>query len=198
LLFGPVRGPCKLEPTAIPNPTTDLSVVVEINAWRDRDGSPGTNCGPSFMGNPPIRWTLSDRITFSGVKRRKAIDGGEYDASAMAIVRNGMPWITYYWGYRLGLVASESNWLDSSVGATQALAGWPSFPNARDNFELASVPPPWIEGEVIEYVNFLDFPSARGEALNHAAMCRSVASTAASLLVPIRIFLLPVKVSARR
>jgi hypothetical protein len=169
LLFGPVRGPCKLEPTVIPNPTTELSTINEINAWRDRDGAPGTNCGPSFMGPPPIRWTLSDRITFSSTKRRNAIDGSEYDASAMTILRSGLPWITYHWGYRLGLVASESNWSDANLSKVPELSGWTSFPNSRDNFELVALPPPWVEGEVVEYVNFDDFQGSPGGHYFYAA-----------------------------
>jgi hypothetical protein len=100
------------------------------------------------------KWTFEDRFQFQAPVRRKASDGSEYDASPMLVTRAGFPWITYYFGYRLGLVASESNWSDTNLGKAAELADWPSYPSALDNFELAKLPPPVVEGEVVEYVNY--------------------------------------------
>ncbi len=108
-------------------------------------------CPTDFLGGQPGRWMTTDRVTFLAAIRRTAIDGSEYDASPMVLERGGVPWMTYYAGYRLGFVAGESNWVESNAAKLPELAGWPSFPNARDNFELVNLPPPFVEGEVVEY-----------------------------------------------
>ena len=108
-------------------------------------------CPDTFLGGQPSRWMTTDRVTFFAPIRRTAIDGSEYDASPMVLERGGQPWMTYYAGYRLGFVAGESNWVPGNEAKLPELAGWPSFPNARDNFELVKLPPPFVEGEVVEY-----------------------------------------------
>ena len=161
LMFGPTAVPsCKLEPTVIPNPTMTDSTISEVNAWRD---SPDEGCGEHvFIGIGPVKWTVRDDVTFSAPTRRKALDGSEYEASAMKVLRGGEPWMTYFWGYRLGMVAGESNWSMSSLPNVPALSTWPKFPSNADNFELVALPPPLKEGEAIEYVNFQDFPRSPG------------------------------------
>jgi hypothetical protein len=109
------------------------------------------NCRTDFFGGEPSRWYTTDRVTYFAPIRRTAIDGSEYDASPMVLERGGQPWMTYYAGYRLGFVAGESNWVAGNEAKLPELAGWPSFPNARDNFELVKLPPPFVEGEVVEY-----------------------------------------------
>ena len=118
---------------------------------------------------PPSKWYFDERYVFQSPIRRKATDGSQYDASPMVITRNGVPWMTYYWGYRLRLVASASNWLDSNLARVPALSNWPTLPNARDNFELAKLPPPFVEGDVVEYVNKRDFPKQPGGQYFYAA-----------------------------
>jgi hypothetical protein len=108
-------------------------------------------CPTDFFSGQPARWYTSDRVTFLAPIRRTAIDGSEYDASPTVLERGGQPWMTYYAGYRLGFVAGESNWVAGNEAKLPELAGWPSFPNARDNFELVKLPPPFVEGEVVEY-----------------------------------------------
>lgn len=115
-------------------------------------------CPTDFFGGQPSRWMTTDRATFLAPIRRTAIDGSEYDASPMVLERSGVPWMTYYAGYRLGFVAGESNWVASNAAKLPELAGWPSFPNSRDNFELVKLPPPFVEGEVVEYFTNVDFP----------------------------------------
>jgi hypothetical protein len=109
------------------------------------------SCPTDFFGGQPGRWSTTDRVTFLAPIRRTAIDGSEYDASPTVLERGGQPWMTYYAGYRLGFVAGESNWVTGNEAKLPELAGWPSFPNARDNFELVKLPPPFVEGEVVEY-----------------------------------------------
>ena len=158
--------PCRADTTSIYRDTQFGDTKREVSGWRaftagamvwgvcyaqDIPVSGGT---PPPM--PPIRWTLEDKITFNAPVRRKALDGGEFDASPMVIERAGAPWITYYWGYKLGLVESQSDWNDAN--RSKMPADWPVFPTAEDNFKLTTLPPPWVEGEVTEYVNTADFP----------------------------------------
>ena len=88
--------------------------------------------------------------------RRTAIDGGKYDASPMVVRRNEAAWYTHFWGYRMGLVANESDF--NEADRVKFVSNWPFFPSPRNNFELATLPPPWIEDDVLEYVNKQDFP----------------------------------------
>ena len=123
--------------------------------------------GAYYMGldENPIRSqenglrATTELVTLAPV-RRTAIDGGQYDASPMQVRRNGAAWYTHFWGYRLGLVANESNFVDADRGKLPA--GWPIFPSSRNNFELATLPPPWVEDDVVEYVNRTDFPNQPG------------------------------------
>ena len=127
-------------------------------------------CPTDFLGGQPGRWSTTDRVTFLAPIRRTTIDGSEYDASPMVLERGGQPWMTYYAGYRLGFVAGESNWLASNAAKLPELAGWPSFPNARDNFELVKLPPPFVEGEVVEYfAHDKDVPGAIPGRFGYAA-----------------------------
>lgn len=59
--------------------------------------------------------------------------------------------MTYFAGYRLGIVDSASNWNDVNRTRSVALSTWPAFPNAREDFEMAKPPPPFVEDEFVEY-----------------------------------------------
>lgn len=169
-LYGRWQFPCRTDPLLVPLAVTASSVVLDQSEWR----GPGPEmCSESyFIGPPAVRWRFDDTVTFNGPLRRVAKDGSQYDASPMVIVRNGVPWLTYHWGYRLGLVASTANWDDANLARVPELATWPrapdpqlrvgGFPNARDDLELVSLPPPWVEDEAVEYVNREDFPAQPG------------------------------------
>ncbi len=162
-LFAPCRSNTA---TQLPVSVSTGLVRFETNQWRWSNDVQSAYCLPpaewgvsdSLLPVPvsPIRWTLEDKITFNAPVRRKALDGGEFDASPMVIERAGASWITYYWGYKLGLVESQSDWTDAN--RSKLPADWPVFPTAEDNFKLTTLPPPWVEGEVTEYVNTADFP----------------------------------------
>ncbi len=122
-----------------------------------------TDCTQTPTSEPQNLWAFLDRSTIKTPIRRKAIDGSEYDAVPVAFEREGLPWITYFMGYRMGVTASESNWQPGSETRSTTFLStfrapataptlWSSFPQAADNFELAKLPPPFVEGEVIEYV----------------------------------------------
>ena len=145
--------------TAIVRPR--VGAVFELQRLFQLPSSSG--CSPFGMSLTieTARWSAIDTITLKAPIRRKATDGSEYDASPMVQLRNGVPWMTYYFGYRMGLVGSQANWLDSNLPRVMpALTGWPAFPDGRDNFELAKLPAPYIEGEIVEYVNFQVSPGS--------------------------------------
>jgi hypothetical protein len=154
--YGSLGFPCRTDPLYVPLDVKGGDVVVDRSEWR----GPGPElCGYNyFVGPSGVNWTFTDVVTFGAPSRRTSVDGGEYDASAMVIVRNGAPWTTYFWGYRLGLVASANSWKSSSLPSVPELATWINFPTDNDNFELTTLPPPWVETDVVEYVNTLDFP----------------------------------------
>ncbi|MCZ2135527.1 MAG: hypothetical protein LC098_08885, partial [Burkholderiales bacterium] len=113
-------------------------------------------CGEYFRDSGPVALqtlVARDSITLSAPTRRKAIDGSQYDASRMTIVRNGVPWASYYWGYRLGLVASTVEYDGTRSDIPPEIAAWPAVPLKEDEFELTALPPPWVEDDVVEYVN---------------------------------------------
>ncbi len=121
-----------------------------------------------FATAPPPDFRVASEYSVGALKRRSALDGGQYDASPMEVKRNGVAWYTHFWGYRLGLVANESNFVDADRGKLPA--GWPIFPSSRNNFELATLPPPWVEDDVVEYVNRADFPAQPGGQYFYAVL----------------------------
>jgi hypothetical protein len=166
------KGACSGD-TNIPATVRAGSEIRKQNGWLAYEYGPDlggynvdilkdTGICRNFIGTPILTWTTSDVNKFGAPLRRKTIDGGAYDASPMTIERSGVPWITYYWGYRMGLVASESNWSDANLPKVPELANFPQLPNSRDNFEVESLPPPIVEDDVIEYVNKFDFPRQPG------------------------------------
>ena len=173
LLLGPdARSPCLADRTE--RLKIDLgTVTVGFDAnvtYRYADNIQlGNGCGDSFGGSNPTRWTMQDRFHFGTPVRRRAIDGGAFDASPMTVTREGVPWMTYYWGYRLGMVDGQSDWDEKNRGASPQFASWPAFPTPRENFALTTLPPPYVEGEVTEYRNSKDFPKQPGGQYFYAA-----------------------------
>jgi Repeat of unknown function (DUF5648) len=120
-----------------------------------------SGCYAPVFTTPPgwPRRLTRDETTISAPVRRTAIDGGQYDASPFVVTRNGLPWYTYYFGYHLGVAAVESNWSAANLAAAGDIDGFFRLPSAANNFNLASLPPPWVEDEVVEYVNRANFPA---------------------------------------
>jgi hypothetical protein len=109
-----------------------------------------------------IQWRFpltTDELSFGMPVRRTALDGGQYDASPMVHKRNGLPWMTWHFGYHLGLTSIQSDWDNANLDRADGLAGVFVLPSPRHNFELTSLPPPWVEDDVVEYVNRADFPA---------------------------------------
>ena len=134
-------------------------------------GSYGDGLGLS----PPGRFVRSEYTVRSPV-RRKAIDGSQYDASPMEVKRNGAPWYNHFWGYRLGLVANVSTFDDATGRALVPEWNPEGYPSPANNFELAFLPPPVIEDDVVEYVNKADFPTQPGGQFFYAVLASDKAA----------------------
>jgi hypothetical protein len=82
---------------------------------------------------------VSDRFELLAPMRRNAMDGAEYEAVPLRVDRSGVgELVTLYFGYRMGQVAGKTG---------------PSVPSSQaEDYELAALPPPFVEGEVVEYV----------------------------------------------
>ncbi len=150
-------------------PVAGTSTTQVSNNWFSdstngvRSGVVGQGLCETVLSPPsrPVRVT-KDELTHGAPIRRTAIDGGQYDASPMVLKRNGLPWYTHYFGYHLGLVANESNWSDANLTAAGDLVGFFTLPSPVNNFNLAALPPPWVEDDVVEYVNQANFPLQPG------------------------------------
>ena len=147
-------------------PTAGSSKTFSENRWLT-DGSRGRAATRYVVGEGVCDISLptadetrrtTDELSFGAPVRRTAIDGSQYDASPLKLTRNGLPWYTHYIGYHLGLVANESNWDNANLGKAGDLVGFFRLPSPVNNFELVALPPPWVEDDVVEYVNKQDFP----------------------------------------
>ena len=169
-------APCRPYSTylAIPTNVTANTTIIDNASWF----YPSAAACAQVSGYNPAHMTLDarDLVTFSEPKRRTALDGSQYDASAMVMVRNGVPWMTYHWGYRLGLVASKSDWNAANPLNPPELLNWPAVPSSKDEFELTALPPPWVEDDVVEYVNRNDFPKQPGGQFFYAVLASDKAA----------------------
>jgi len=172
--YGTRAFPCRTDPFLIPAVPTAGVVLTDASEWR----GPGPEyCGPNhFIGPPAVRWRFQDTVSFGDPVRRVAVDGGEYDAAPMVIRRNGVPWITYYWGYRLGLVGSRADWDPANLVRVPALGDWFNFPEAGEDFNLVRLPPPLPEDGVVEYVNRANFPVQPDGQFFYAALAADKAA----------------------
>ncbi len=123
----------------------------------------GLICGDQGLPPPTgARFTFADTFEFKAPVRRQTWDGGVFDASPMVQKRNGEAWLTMFWAYRLGLVESQIDWDAARLTTLGAFAGWPRYAGKDEEFVLTALPAPYIEDEVVEYVNRLDFPAQPG------------------------------------
>jgi Repeat of unknown function (DUF5648) len=147
----------------IPSPFAFGSSSSVSTVWVEANVS---SCGPiaPFPGEQQIYglWRFSDVFTFGAPVRRKAFDGSEYEASPMVQRRDGQPWLTLYWGYRLGLTESQFDWDASKVAAMPSFKDWPRFAPKTEEFVLTRLPSPIVEGTVTEYINMEGYPTAPG------------------------------------
>ena len=157
----PINRPV-LADTALPKP--DAVFPVHENWLRGRNNYPSDIVVGTYgdQGTPPAGRTVQSEYTVRSPIRRTAIDGSQYDASPMEVKRGGAPWYTHFWGYRLGLVANESTFNAATGRALVPEWNPDGYPSPASNFELAFLPPPVVEDDVVEYVNKPDFPKQPG------------------------------------
>ena len=153
---------------AIPNDVEPNTKIIDNATWFYPTAAACAQ-EPSYQSISE-RLNVIDEVTFTEPKRRTALDRSQYDASAMVMVRNGVPWMTYHWGYRLGLVASKSDWNAANSLNPPELLNWPAVPSSKDEFELTALPPPRVEDDVVEYVNKTDFPKQPGGQFFYAVL----------------------------
>lgn len=138
----------------------------------------GTSANPIPTCQDSARREVTDQLSFGAPIRRTTISGHEYEASPMVMQRNGVPWMTYYFAYRIGIAGGESNWVESNRSAFAA--DFPKFPSSAENFELTTLPPPIIEGEVVEFVNAKVSPASVGGHYFYASSAEDKAALDAS------------------
>jgi hypothetical protein len=147
-------------PIPIPTPLTTIgATTVRQTTWIEGGGG-CANVGTS----PEIRgtWEFQDTFKFNGPLRRQASDGSFYDAASVTQTRNGQPWLTLFWGYKLGLVESQFDWDAAALSALPEFKNWLRYAPKSEEIMLLKLPPPIVEGEVTEYVNTENFPNDPG------------------------------------
>lgn len=112
---------------------------------------------------------IAEELTFLAPVRRRALDGSEYEAAPMVQRLGGVGWMTYYFAYRMGLVAGHTDYDPSTRSRFPAAWLESAFPSAMFDFELQRLPPPFVEGEVVEYVNLTVSPESTGGHYFYAA-----------------------------
>ena len=155
--WGPSGGPCESSVVLPAKMYAGLSKTYEREVKSELLPE-GALCfeARSFSGGIKV----TDTVTFAGPIRRSTLDGFEYEAASMRVQRNGVPWATYYFGYRMGSTAGSSNW--DNTNRSLFAADFPKFPSSSEDYELVTLPPPFVEGEVIEYVNPKVSPGSSG------------------------------------
>ncbi len=129
---------------SVPKPilTFDLLPIVTLPRGTPRPGFPSLRLEriqPGLVVSVPSYEPAGvDRYTFGAPVVRAALDGSLYEAVAVTITRNGTPYTTLHFGYRMGLVAA------------QTAASVP--PPEREDYDLERLPAPPVEGRVTEYV----------------------------------------------
>lgn len=177
-LYGSLGGPCikNIWYTAPTKIFAGLSASFTTTVLGLPLINPADRCRGSLLN--PGQWPVNDRLAFGAPIRRTTISGHEYEAAPMVMQRNGVPWMTYYFAYRIGIAGGESNWVESSRSAFAA--DFPKFPSSAENFELTTLPPPIIEGEVVEFVNAKVSPASVGGHYFYASSAEDKAALDAS------------------
>ena len=164
-LYAEQAGICDL----VPRPTP---LVSGVSVGRDTTALfGGLSCAEEVGTLEPTYLELKfvDRFQFDEPVRKTAVDGSQFDASPLIQTRNGEPWLTLFWGYRLGLLESQFDWDAQKLSTLPAFAKWPRFAAKDEEFVLLSLPPPRLEGTVTEHRNTENFPNAPGGVYFYAS-----------------------------
>ena len=84
-------------------------------------------------------------------------DGNQIESVKISITADSLPWAEFHFGYRIGLIK-----IAEAPKAVPVLS--------VSELNALTLPPPAIEGSVVEYNNTRDFPSAPGGHFFTAAM----------------------------
>jgi hypothetical protein len=159
-------GTCSvLELPTFPNRLLAGLVVPRYTIWADIPSCWDSGTRPPSRGS----WEFNDTFAFNTPVRRKTFDGAEFDASPLVQKRNGEPWLTTYWGFRLGLVESKLEWNEARLNTLPAFSGWLRYAKTDEEFMLVTLPRPVIDGESVEYINTVSFPNAPGGVYFYAS-----------------------------
>lgn len=99
---------------------------------------------------PPARPAVpSYLVAYNAPSIVTVADGNQIESVKISVLRDGTPWADYFFGYRIGLIQMAAAPATASIFRVPVL-------------NTLTLPPPPIEGSVVEYNNFIDFPSAPG------------------------------------
>lgn len=105
------------------------------------------SCGG--LTTPPAHAVPSYLVSYNAPAIVTIADGNQIESVKISVSANGSPWADYFFGYRVGLFQM------AAAPATASIFGVPAL-------YALTLPPPAIEGSVVEYNDTLDFPSAPG------------------------------------
>lgn len=146
--FSNINQTISWTPYVVPPNTTHLSVAVLLNVVisYDEHGNPnlGTNISHYCVTAPCTLTQILFTASRGQPQRMTTLNGNQIEVVPVQIRLDGTPWATYYFGYGVGLVAAEAF----------------SIQLYAPSFSPVSLPPPKVDGTVVEYVNTLDFPNA--------------------------------------
>jgi len=101
------------------------------------------------LTTPPAHAVPSYLVSYNTPSIVTIADGNQIENVKISVAANGSPWADYYFGYRIGLFQL------APAPATASIFNVPTL-------SALTLPPPAIEGSVVEYNDTLDFPSAPG------------------------------------
>ena len=140
---------------SIPNDRTENSCEVPLIPLRDVSGpsfpisyTPATEYA-CIAGLPPPHAVPNYSVSYNAPAMVTVADGNHIESVKISISADGLPWADYIFGYRIGLIQM------AAAPATALLFSVPTL-------NVLTLPPPLIEGSVVEYNNTIDFPTAPG------------------------------------
>lgn len=101
------------------------------------------------LTTPPAHAVPSYLVSYNAPSIMTVADGNQIESVKISVSANGAPWADYYFGYRIGLFQMAAAPVTASIFNVPTLSA-------------LTLPPPAIEGSVIEYNDTIDFPSAPG------------------------------------
>jgi hypothetical protein len=100
-------------------------------------------------GTAPAHPVPSFLVSYNAPSIVTIADGNQIESVKISVSANGLPWAEYFFGYRIGLFKMAEAPIINPIFQVQELSA-------------LTLPPPAIEGSVVEYNNTIDFPSAPG------------------------------------